>query len=98
MSSTPCCKKADLPRIRFHDLRHAAATLLLKQGVHPKIASETLGHSQVGITLDRYSPMLPDMQQGAVKAMEETFRQPPLSSELSSSKKLSEEESGNEEL
>jgi integrase len=43
-----------LPRIRFHDLRHAHATHLLASGVHPKIASERLGHSKVGITLDLY--------------------------------------------
>ncbi len=43
-----------LPRIRFHDLRHADATHLLSAGVHPKIASERLGHSKVGITLDLY--------------------------------------------
>lgn len=48
-------RKSDLPRIRFHDLRHTHASLLLKQNVHPKIVSERLGHSSVGITLDRYS-------------------------------------------
>jgi len=41
-----------LPRIRFHDLRHAHATHMLASGVHPKIASERLGHSKIGITLD----------------------------------------------
>ncbi len=41
-----------LPRIRFHDLRHAHATHMLSSGVHPKIASERLGHSKVGITMD----------------------------------------------
>jgi integrase len=44
--------KTDLPRIRFHDLRHSHATHMLASGVHPKIASERLGHSKVGITLD----------------------------------------------
>ncbi|CAM4051426.1 site-specific integrase [Saccharibacillus endophyticus] len=48
-------KKSGLPKIRFHDLRHTHASLLLKQNVHPKIVSERLGHSSVGITLDRYS-------------------------------------------
>jgi integrase len=47
--------KTSLPRIRFHDLRHAHATHLLSFGVHPKVASERLGHSKVGITLDLYS-------------------------------------------
>ena len=48
-----------LPAVRFHDLRHAHATLLLIQGVHPKIVSERLGHASVGITLDTYSHVLP---------------------------------------
>jgi integrase len=51
-----------LPRIRFHDLRHSHATHLLASGVHPKVASERLGHAQVGITLDTYSHVLPNMQ------------------------------------
>jgi integrase len=55
-----------LPRIRFHDLRHAHATHLLASGVHPKVASERLGHSKVGITLDLYSHVMPGMQEDAV--------------------------------
>lgn len=51
----------DLPRIRFHDLRHTHATQLLAAGVHPKIASERLGHSTIGITLDLYSHVMPGM-------------------------------------
>lgn len=66
----PLLRRASLPRIRFHDLRHTAATLLLGQGVHPKIVSEMLGHSQVGITLDLYSHVTPTMQQAAVDAMD----------------------------
>jgi integrase len=58
--------KTALPRIRFHDLRHAHATHMLAAGVHPKIASERLGHSKVGITLDLYSHVLPGMQEDAV--------------------------------
>ncbi len=57
----------DLPRIRFHELRHTCATLLLKQGVNPKIVSELLGHSSVSLTLDLYSHVLPDMQEGAAR-------------------------------
>ena len=59
-----------LPRIRFHDLRYSAATLLLGLGIHPKIVSELLGHSQVGITLDLYSHVTATMQQDAVRAFE----------------------------
>jgi integrase len=58
-------KNKTLPRIRFHDLRHAHATHMLSSGVHPKIASERLGHSKVGITLDIYSHVLPGMQEDA---------------------------------
>lgn len=65
-----CCKKAGVPRIRFHDLRHTHATLLLRQGVHPKVVSERLGHTSVKITLDIYSHVLPDTQEEAVRAVE----------------------------
>lgn len=59
-----------LPRIRFHDLRHCHATLLLQQGVHPKVVQERLGHSTVGMTLDTYSHVLPGMQEQAARALE----------------------------
>ncbi|MDA2323955.1 site-specific integrase [Bacillus cereus group sp. Bc177] len=55
-------KKAGIPKIRFHDMRHTHATLLLLQGVNPKIVSERLGHADVRITLDTYSHLLPSMQ------------------------------------
>jgi integrase len=61
--------KAGLPEIRFHDLRHTAATLLLSEGVHPKIVQEMLGHSQINLTLDTYSHVLPSMQQEASQKM-----------------------------
>ena len=60
-SFLPLLKRAGLPVIRFHDLRHTAATLLLVQGVHPKIVQERLGHSQISLTLDTYSHILPGM-------------------------------------
>ena len=66
----PLLARAALPRIRFHDLRHTCATLLLQQGVHVKIVSEMLGHSNIKITLDVYSHVLPDMQTPAVDAMD----------------------------
>lgn len=65
--------QAGLPRIRFHDLRHTAATLLLRAGVHPKVVSELLGHATIAMTLDRYSHVAPDMQQAAVDAMDRLF-------------------------
>jgi integrase len=62
-------KKADLPAIRFHDLRHSAATLLLSLGVHPKVVQEILGHSQITMTMDIYSHVLPGMQQEAMSRL-----------------------------
>jgi integrase len=66
----PSLARAGLPRIRFHDLRHTAATLLLRGGVHPKVVSEMLGHTTVAMTLDRYSHVLPDMQEAATAVMD----------------------------
>ena len=66
----PLLKRAGLPRIRFHDLRHTAATLLLGRGINPKIVSEMLGHASISITLDTYSHVLPDMQDQAAAAMD----------------------------
>ena len=66
----PLLERAGLPRIRFHDLRHTAATLLLGQGVHPKIVSEMLGHCQIAITLDLYSHVTPTMQRQAAETMD----------------------------
>jgi integrase len=64
-------KKAELPDIRFHDLRHTAATLMLQQGVHPKVVQECLGHSDISLTLNTYSHVLPSMQDAAAEKMEE---------------------------
>jgi hypothetical protein len=58
------------PPLRLHDLRHSHATYLLAAGVHPKVASERLGHSKVGITLDLYSHVLPGMQAEAAAAVD----------------------------
>jgi integrase len=66
--------KTTLPRIRFRDLRHTHATQLLAAGVHPKIASERLGHSTIGITLDLYSHVLPGMQASAAEAVDSVLR------------------------
>ncbi len=67
-------KKAGLPDIRFHDLRHSAATLLLSVGVHPKVVQEILGHSQISITMDVYSHVLPGMQQDAMSRLNDAIR------------------------
>ncbi len=59
--------------VRFHDLRHSCATLLLLAGVHVKVVSEMLGHSNIGLTLDTYSHVLPSMQADAAAKMEALF-------------------------
>ena len=71
--------------MRFHDLRHTCATLLLAERVNPKVVSEMLGHSSVAITLDIYAHVLPDMQQDAVTAIQGVlFPEGKLSSNVSS--------------
>jgi integrase len=65
--------KCGLPRVRFHDLRHSHATHMLASGVHPKIASERLGHATVGLTLDTYSHVIPGMQEDAVSRIDAAF-------------------------
>jgi integrase len=63
-------RQTGLPRIRFHDLRHSAATLMLASGEHPKIVSERLGHAHIGITLDRYSHVSETMQRDAAERLD----------------------------
>lgn len=62
--------KAKLPAIRFHDLRHSSATLMLAAGISPKVAQERLGHSDIAMTLGLYSHVLPDMQTEAAAAIQ----------------------------
>lgn len=69
----PLLGKSDLPGIRFHDLRHTAATLLLTGGVHPKVVQERLGHSKIAHTLDIYSHVTPSMQEQAADKLDEMF-------------------------
>jgi integrase len=66
-------QKAALPDIRFYDLRHTCATLLLSRNVHPKIVQEMLGHATVAITLDTYSHVLPGMGDHAAEATEDAL-------------------------
>ncbi len=68
-SYNPLLKKAGLPKIRFHNLRHTCATLLLVRGVHPKFVQELLGHATIAMTLDTYSHYLPSMGDQAAGAM-----------------------------
>jgi len=63
-------KRRFRPGFRVYDLRHTCATLLLKQGINPKVVSERLGHASITLTLDTYSHVLPDMQEAAAAAMQ----------------------------
>jgi integrase len=66
-------KQAGLPHMRFHDLRHSAATIMLSMGTHPKVVQEILGHSQISVTLDVYSHVLPSMQADNTKRWDDDF-------------------------
>ena len=71
----PLLKKCDISsEFTFHGLRHTHATLLLRQGVNPKIVQERLGHSSIKVTMDTYSHVLPDMQRQAVDALQGIFQ------------------------
>jgi integrase len=61
---------ANIPHVRFHDLRHTAETLLLVQGVDPRTIMETLGHSQISLTLNTYAHVLPALQSDAADRMD----------------------------
>ena len=60
-------------RIRVHELRHTAATLLLSQGEHPKVVQERLGHSTIAVTMDVYSHVTPTMQRNAADRLDALF-------------------------
>jgi integrase len=66
----PLLKQAGLPDIRFHDLRHTAATLMLSQGVHIKVVSEMFGHTDISLTMGTYSHSLPSMQRDAAAKLD----------------------------
>lgn len=78
-SFRPLLEKAQLPVMRFHDLRHSTATLLLSIGIHPKIVQELLGHSQILVTLEIYSHVLPPLQQEAIQQFNAVLQHPHLS-------------------
>jgi integrase len=69
----PLLKQEDLPLIRWHDLRHTCATLLLGRGVHPKLVQHLLGHASIAMTLDRYSHWIPSMGRHAADGMDEAL-------------------------
>ena len=63
-------KAAGLPRIRFHSLRHTAASLLLAQGVHPRVVMEMLRHSTISLTMNTYSHVIPALERDAADRMD----------------------------
>lgn len=63
----------DVPRVRFHDLRHSHATVLLTAGVHPKVAQERLGHSSISVTLDLYSHIVGSLQDEAALRVDDAI-------------------------
>ena len=69
----PLLNNAELPRIRFHDLRHTCATILLMAGKHPRYVQELLGHASINITLDTYSHVIESMDGGLADAMDDTL-------------------------
>ena len=73
----PLLRRAGARDVRFHDLRHTCATLLITKGVHPKIVSEMLGHSSIAITLDIYSHVIPGLGDAAALAMEDALDDDP---------------------
>jgi integrase len=66
-------RSAGLPDIRFHDLRHSVATILLEAGVHPRVVMEILGHSAISITMDTYSHVMPHVQRDALGTMDDVL-------------------------
>ena len=69
----PLLKQARLPSIRWHDLRHTYATLLLARGTHPTYVQKSLGHASVQLTLDRYSNWMPSMGRDTADGMNEAL-------------------------
>ena len=67
--------RAGLPEMRFHDLRHTMATILLGADVHPKKVQERLGHSKIAITMDTYSHVLPSMHQDVARKLDDLFKE-----------------------
>jgi integrase len=75
-------KTAGLPQIRFHDLRHSCATLLLAQGVSPRYISDLLGHSQVSFTMQTYAHVLPHVQRDVATKMDEILNPKPVATSV----------------
>ena len=66
-------QRADLLDIRFHDLRHGCATVLISQSVHPRIVMEIMGHSQISVTMNTYGHVLPETQRVAARLLDQVY-------------------------
>ena len=75
----PLLRRAGLPGIRWHDLRHSCFTLLLSRGIHPKYVQHLAGHASIQLTLDRYSHWMPSMGKHTASAMDEALADAPAS-------------------
>lgn len=75
-------KRIGLAGVRLHDLRHTHASLLLQQGIHPKVVSGRLGHSSIQITLDTYSHLLPGLQEAAANGFDAVMEPEPVHTTL----------------
>jgi len=78
-------KAARLPQIRFHDLRHSVATLLLAQGVSPRYIADLLGHSQVSFTMQTYAHVLPQVQRDVAVKMDDILQPAPVAAPVAAS-------------
>jgi integrase len=71
------CSSAPIYRISgFHDLRHGCATVLISQGVHPRIVMEIMGHSQISVTMNTYGHVLPETQREAARLLDQLYTEP----------------------
>jgi integrase len=68
--------RAGLQQRRFHDLRHSCATLLLAQGVSPRVVMEILGHSHIALTMNTYTHVVPELRRDAAVRMEALLNEP----------------------
>jgi len=83
----PKKKRRLLPRLRFHDLRHSAATLLLAQGVHPRYIMELLGRSSISLTMNTYGHILEEMKRETARQTDAVFNAHPVPQETASEAK-----------
>jgi integrase len=74
LAFTRLLQSSGLPRVRFHDLRHTHATLMLAANIHPKVVQERLGHASIAMTLDLYSHVVPGMQEEAAASVDDIMR------------------------